>query len=306
MLTNLLSYTSILNDRASFRKAGTRSGDEFNYFETPLNTYFKIFFYFHNDDAEYSGIDGGLLAPTWEIGNNEYYRYNSAWSYLKMNGENERAEKLKQFVLLLSNISSKAPWTFETVSGLDEALNRNINEMKVEEERKKISIKCSKDSFDTRVGTLLDLYRDVVWSWKTKREIIPSNLRKFDMGIYIFSDPITNIHQGSTNKSATIGLESSGYHASAKYIELHNCELDYNSSKSGYGDLNNIEGKEWEYTIDIMFDDIYEDRYNEFMMRKIGDMHFYVTDKVEGFAKLGKEFLGEELRNVTRVEIDEL
>ena len=40
--------------------------------------------------------------------------------------------------------------------------------------------------------------------------------------------------------------------------------------------------------------------------RKIGGMKFFVTDKVEGFAKLGKEFLGEELSDVTRVEIEEL
>ena len=40
--------------------------------------------------------------------------------------------------------------------------------------------------------------------------------------------------------------------------------------------------------------------------RKIGGMKFFVTDKVEGFAKLGKDFLGEELSDVTRVEIEEL
>jgi glutamate racemase len=40
--------------------------------------------------------------------------------------------------------------------------------------------------------------------------------------------------------------------------------------------------------------------------RKIGGMKFFVTDKEEGFAKLGKEFLGEELSDVTRVEIEEL
>lgn len=40
--------------------------------------------------------------------------------------------------------------------------------------------------------------------------------------------------------------------------------------------------------------------------KKIGSMKFFVTDKVEGFAKLGKEFLGEELSDVTRVEIEEL
>ena len=37
-----------------------------------------------------------------------------------------------------------------------------------------------------------------------------------------------------------------------------------------------------------------------------GEMRFFVTDKEEGFARLGKEFLGEELKNVTRLEIEEL
>ena len=40
--------------------------------------------------------------------------------------------------------------------------------------------------------------------------------------------------------------------------------------------------------------------------RKIGGMKFFVTDDTEGFVKLGKEFLGEELSDVTRLEIDEL
>ena len=40
--------------------------------------------------------------------------------------------------------------------------------------------------------------------------------------------------------------------------------------------------------------------------KKIGGMKFFVTDKDEGFAKLGKEFLGEELSDVTRLEIEEL
>ena len=40
--------------------------------------------------------------------------------------------------------------------------------------------------------------------------------------------------------------------------------------------------------------------------RKIGGMKFFVTDKEEGFAMLGKEFLGEELSDVTRLEIEEL
>ena len=47
-----LSYATILMDRNNFRKSGTRSGSEFNYFDTPRQTYFKILFYFCNGDAD--------------------------------------------------------------------------------------------------------------------------------------------------------------------------------------------------------------------------------------------------------------
>lgn len=276
---DLLSYATFLSDRNNFRKSGTRSGSEFNKFETPVNQYFKLLFYFKNQDSSNNPLDGGLLAPTWSIFESnvqdKYYKYNSAWSYLKMNGEEERAEKLKQFITLLSNISSQSPWFFSSISGLDGALERNAGqnkEFKIDEERKKISIKCLPDVYDTRIGTLLDLYRDIVWSWQTKREVVPSNLRKFDMGIFIFSDAIKNIHTPKKDEEATIFSESSRYLTSYKYIEFHNCEFDYNSSKSPMAELNNQEGFAPEYVIDIYFDDVYELRYNEFMMRTIGDM----------------------------------
>lgn len=282
MAKDLTSYAQFLKDILNFKKSGTRSGSEFNLYETPINQYFKILFYFHNGDTDNEvGDNGGLLAPTWELNmSDNFYSYTSAWSYLKLNGEEERAEKLKKFVNLLSNISSESPWYFNTVSGVDEALNRpnagQNKDFKIDEDRGKISIKCLPDAFDTRIGSLLDLYRDIVWSWQTKREILPANLRKFDMAIYIFSDPIVNIHQGGSDESAAnISDKSSNYKTSYKYIEFHNCEIDYNSSKSAYGELNNTEGNQPEYTIDIFYDDAYEVRYNEFMLRTIGDMITY-------------------------------
>ena len=98
-----VSYATFLKDRENFRKSGTKSGSEFNYFETPRQTYFKILFYFCNSNSDNEiSADTGLLAPTWEIyksnvtpNNNPYYNYNSAWAYLKLNGEDELADKLK-------------------------------------------------------------------------------------------------------------------------------------------------------------------------------------------------------------------
>lgn len=276
-LDDPLSYGTFIRDTLEFRKV--HKGDDFNRFDVPNQLYFKIMFYFWNGDVDDNETySGGLLAPTWEVigDSTNYYDYTSAWSFLKMNNEDERAELLKQFINLLSNISTYSPWYFQNITGLDSALNRDY-EFKDSNERKFINIKCLTDSFDNRISTLLDLYRTISWSWIKRCEILPSNLRKFDMGIYIFSAPIKNIHNRiqliqTENNYASIDPLSSSYITSYKYIELHNCEFDYNSPTNTWSDLSNAEGKMPEFDIKIYFDDAYERSYNEFLMRTMGDV----------------------------------
>lgn len=278
---NFLSYSKILKDRDNFRKSGTNSGSEFNLTDTPGSKYFRIFFYFDNGDVEgNTGLSStGLLAPAWnyDIAEKDWYKYTSAWTYLKMNHEDERAEQLEKFVNLLSNINSESPWYFMELSGVDAALERKQTvdrDFKFEDERKKISIKCLPDSFDDRIGTLLDLYRSITWSWTNKRAILPSNLRKFDMGIMIYENVNTPFHYIETESDktfASIGDGTNEYRSSYKYIEFHNCEIDYNSSKGNLSSINNADGITLEYTIDISYDDCYETRYNEFMLKELGD-----------------------------------
>lgn len=295
-----LSYGTFLRNRLNFKQAGTRDGSDFNIYDTPSQKYFKIFFYFWNGDID--GFiekdsyvqSGGLLAPMWQLFQSKdnsksdytdknYWKYTTAWTYLKLNGEDERADLLQNFVELLSNINSESPWYFQQIEGLGEALDRPQtmkNDFIFEETRKKITLKCLQDAYDDRISTLLDLYKAIVWSWQTKRVILPANLRKFDMGVYIFETPIKNIHnpdkQSFLTKPesdfATIDKRSSQYLTSYKYIEFHNCEIDYNAAHTGFATLDNIEGSYPVHTIDIYFDDCYETRYNEFMMKDIGDM----------------------------------
>lgn len=296
-MSNLISYAQILKERNNFRNSGTRSGSEFNKFDVPGVKFFKLFFYFNNGnaDGEISPTDsGGLLAPTWLINGvdeSNMYLFNSAWSYLILNCEDERAEMLKKFINLLSNINSESPWYFSELSGLDAAMERKQTmekDLKFEEARYKISIKCLPDSFDDRIATLLELYRSIVWSWIKKQEILPANLRKFDMGILIYETPNAPFHKykektlidipllgGDGMTYAQMGTDNiawGDYKSSYKYIELHNCEFDYTSAKGNYGAINNAEGIQPEYTIDIHFDDCYETRYNEFMLQTLGDI----------------------------------
>lgn len=160
----------------------------------------------------------------------KYYWFNSAYAYLKLNGEDVYAERLKNFIELLSNININSPWYFSSVTGINEALTRKtISEGKPEfSERRKISISCLPDAFDNRISNLLDLYRSCVWDWKNKREVIPANLRKFDMAIYIFEAPDQSWHKTDQTRLEELGsswasaletsLESAGFDSFAEKL----------------------------------------------------------------------------------------
>ena len=229
-----------------------------------------------DSDSESSGYKGITLNPM----------HNSAYNFLIRNDELDRAELLKQFITLLSNISSYSPWYFYEIAGLDGILEKpiNHNEEHKLELPKSFTIKCLPDSADDRIGTLLDLYRSIVYSHSHHREILPANLRKFDMSIYIFSSPLISITQtkdryGSIyNDPAVFSTEAianndyTSFRTSFKRIELHDCEIDYNSTKSAYSSLTNAEGFQMIYEIPILVGDVYETRYNTFIDREMGDM----------------------------------
>lgn len=300
----------VLGDFHRFRRVN-REG--FNVTDEPDLRFFKLLFYFFNDTSDnsnvpwYEGGSTGLLAPTWlDADNKDFYKYNSAWAYLKNNYEEERADALKEFITLLSQISSESPWYFKEVTGVDEALGRE--KWSVGDERKKISIKCLVDPVDRRIETLLSLYRSIVWSHSRKCEVVPANLRKFDMGLFVFSNMLNGITHSKTSipfdisnqkqidtilrggsldeyKWKNIGDDEAAKNqnydkyndnASYKYIEFHNCEISMDSVKSGYGTVNNESGFEQEFTIDIYFDDCYENEFNPFVMKFFGD--FFIWD----------------------------
>ena len=274
-MSEYLSYAQFIKDRQNFRQTGTRTGNKFNLLDTPSHKYFKILFYF-GEKASDDGLSTGLLAPTWEAfngtNNTDYYNYTSAWAYLKANAEDERANKLEQFVTLLSNISTFSPWYFTSIGGLDAALTRSPAELGADkfeiETNRKLTITCLPDAADNRLSTLLELYREITWNWHQKKEVIPANLRKFDMAVYIFESPIFNWH---TDNDA-LDADKSSMRSSYKMIEFHDCEINYNSIKSGWSELSNQTGATPTYTIEIGYSDCYDISYNELLVKYLGDI----------------------------------
>lgn len=264
-----------------------------NRFDIPGAVYFKILFYFSdengllgienidNPDAEtISSLKAPFKSPdaddTQTLSSRTFK--NTAYNYLLLNDELERAEYLRQFILLLSDINANSPWYFSELGGIDSALERKIfsdGEMKIEDKPAQITIKCLPDAYDNRIATLLELYRAACFSYQNYKEIVPANLRQFNMGILLFNAPVRGNGGKSGDKNSKIMIPNSAgenyYIPSTKLIEFQNCEFDYNSSKSGYGELKSEEPVQQVFTIGINYDVCYERRYNEFMQQVITD-----------------------------------
>jgi hypothetical protein len=107
------------------------------------------------------------------------------------------------------------------------------------------------------------------------------------MAVYIFETPELNWHKVDNrdikNTADTlidslktsfdpIRATSNDFRPSYKMIEFHDCEFNYNSSKSAWSDIDNTVGLAPTYTIEISYKDCYEISYNDIMMRTIGDV----------------------------------
>lgn len=306
------NYESLYNILRAYRRVGgkydtTVSGNNFNKFDNPGTLYFRIFFDFQTGLLDCVDVyDLGKTSKQLtreDIWKRDTIIRNSALNYLTINNEWERANMLRDFINLLSNISTYSPWYFMGIEGLGDVLERT--EYTADEftlpEMKTISIKCLPDSYDQRIGTLIDLYRAMCFSQQLHKEVIPANLRRFNMFIYIFPANTRGIHtlhqyvadskeeskEPVTDKFASydhnqIRIDKTNgalynndelkYLTSSKLILLKGCEIDLNTSKTGYENMSNDEGFDPTYTISIKVRYAEEQRYNEFLMKRIGDL----------------------------------
>ena len=267
-------YDDFINERALWQKSITSVlGD-------PTWFYFKIFFDF---DTQY-GLFGGLLNDEdYKSSTNAAAKYLASCStaYYKQEKLNDRINALKKFTSILSYINCNSPWFFKSIKGLDKAGVPTTDNFSAE---KSFEIELQPDAVDMRVSSLFDLYKYACYDDINCKEVIPENLRKFDMSIILFQMPIKYLHTAmkSNNgsfKYKTLGNPSSEYDnvMSFKMFSFTNCEIDINSLGSAVpGDITNEQpfqlGKN---TVKIKYDRVYTHTMNEFNRFLFGSDGFY-------------------------------
>ena len=189
--------------------------------------YFKIFFKFNTN----YGLFGGIVDDTKSVNTAIEYLYNCTNSY-SADQIAQRQIALLKFVGSLSYINENAPWFFDSISGLDKANSVKINEPLKDNE---IEIGVKQDAVDMRLTTLFELYKYACFDNVNLKEIIPENLRKFDMTILIFHTPLRYYQTGfqsmkdGTHEYKSFNSEQFGDRMSYLMFTFTNCEFDADS-----------------------------------------------------------------------------
>lgn len=111
----------------------------------------------------------------------------SAEEYLTNIGYKQRAAMVAEFKEILRFVNEKTPWYFQTVEGLQDLWKINKNEFEFNSYRgqdKVLTISCL-ESIDMRITAMADLYRKMTFDSYHLRELLPENLRWFNMVVNV-------------------------------------------------------------------------------------------------------------------------
>ena len=255
-------------------------------YQDPTYLGFKIFF---------KGLNNSITSPTTSGLFGSVDNKNSALYFLKQRGDTKRYNMLQDFLYLLSEINSNHPWYFQSIEGLDEAWNRDLTKV----ETKELTIQCL-ETIDLRITLLMDLYRKICFDWQNRREILPDNLRYFDMDIRVFD--IRNIQKvvgyvqnESSNFASNQNTNFLGNDITDK-TQVHFCftfcQFDINSGNIFAEVSNNPETPVYS-SMQINYEKVYEDN--------IFRLLYSISKEKSNTAYTVSDFFNQELKAIATI-----
>jgi len=151
-------------------------------------------------------------------------RDESAISYLRRMGEQERGDVLNEFVWMLYKISNDFPWFFKSISGINELWKWGYQTKEGTTESKPITLTLDcYETVDLRMTALADLYRKATRDRRFFRELLTIDKKRFNMTVMI--GEARNLRTFS-QQSGTNWLN----HVSTVAFRCMDCEFDFSDS----------------------------------------------------------------------------
>jgi hypothetical protein len=330
------SFEDFYNERTKFRKQGL-SDSGVSAYNDRGSFFYKVFFNFHSNY--------GLLGSLIKTPQNAYsHDENTAYLYLSNNIYGDKfsetyknvlrakQKSLESFGKILNYLQMECPWFFKEIGNLAEVSKRDFNEI-VPGEEKTISLTFNPDAVDMRISTLLDLYVNACYDTINFKEVIPENLRKFDMSIILFNPPMANLnvpadyipakeleeikkrYRATPENEKRNSKEYNTIHSyleqnwagivkenmSFKCIILKNCEIDLKDLTTTPEAVSNEDGISLEYTIKIKYQRSYIYNLNKTLSIEVLDNMYNEVDN-EDFTREIEKLRATELEERKRKE----
>ncbi len=187
-----------------------------------------------------------LTSPLFSkaFGGNEF----GAYEYLRLLGYSKESDNLIKFIDILSWLQDTTPWFFQSVDGLDEVW-KLTTDIEKNMQTAVLTFNCL-ESLDLRMTYLADLYRKSIYDTTYMRELVPENLRFFQMSIQVCE--FRNI-RATLNKLDNVKKNVNGEDEKLEqlqsivnelnYIEyiFDQCEFDFSESFPGGSSVNNAD-----------------------------------------------------------------
>lgn len=113
---------------------------------------------------------------------------SSAISYLEKVGETGRVDYLKAFIQGIREISNNRPYYFQSIEGLSEAWTNHTDFItdpyKGSADGEGVTVGCL-EAIDLKLTALFSLYKMAAFDSLYSRQVIPSNLLKFNVTVYV-------------------------------------------------------------------------------------------------------------------------
>jgi hypothetical protein len=205
----------------SFRKGGVlKKGDinnvGFDSYQDPTYLSFTLLFDMQLDSPLFNGEAERFIQKHLVDGDSKKYQH--------------KLDSLKAFKNALYKINSEMPWHWQSLGGVDRLVQFNPENPYFGGSEAKLTIGCL-ETINMNIAGLMQLYRKAIWDEKNWRYILPPNLRKFTMYIYVAD--VRSIYDNSPNE-VIAGEGSRPFFM----FELRYCEFDMTSGNKPLADLS--------------------------------------------------------------------
>lgn len=249
-----------------------KKGLQANYGKFNDPTYLGFILMFNDYDTHFSPL---LVSDPNKKG--------SALYYLRSIGDVQRFEYLKAFQKLLSETNYWMPWYWQSIQGIDKVWDYNDLTDPYKGGQDAILTITTLESVDMRITALMDLYRKACFDYEYRREIIPANLRIFQLTIFIqeirsfqtdfgtIGNALNTFNSASNafggvnytpsfetplQKSATETASVTNEFGANLMFTLNFCEFESDKSSSVYSTFSNSEPEQMAQQLVISYENI--------------------------------------------------